>query len=243
MNTKKMLQTACVFAILISFSILTSCSKDDDIPNDPTGTVTLNMLDERNGKTFLGVSDVYINKANNFHSSSSLLTDIGSAAGLGSQKAPVLNNLVREAAVQPGHIYQVFDYEAVREFPSGIRAVAVGAAYYQAYAVSPIQSETDRIGTVVKYVSVYPDSQGLPEYGYKFGEVNYAGDYVFFTLPKDSECFWYSGIPEVFDIQVRDGELVMQLNRTPTGYNGVSGNYSIYIRKGNVYTAIVVRVN
>lgn len=242
MNTEKMFKAMCVFAILLASSMMTSCN-NDDIADDPAGTVTLNMLDEQNGKTSLGLSDVYINKANNFRASSSLITDIGSAGGLGRIKAPVLDNLVREAAVMHGHIYQIFDYEAIREFPSGIKAVALGTAYYQAYAVSPIQNEAGSIGSVIKYVVAYPDSHGLPEYEYKFGDVYYSGDYAFYELPKDVECFWYSGIPEVFGIEIRDGQLVMQLKKTPSEYNGVAGNYPIYIRKGNVYTAIVVRVN
>jgi hypothetical protein len=45
-----------------------ACSNDDDnTPDDPAGTVTLNMLNENNGMTELGNSDVYINKANNFY--------------------------------------------------------------------------------------------------------------------------------------------------------------------------------
>lgn len=241
MNTKKIFKTIGISMMLMSALFITGCDNDDDA-NDPEGTITLNMLDENNGKTFLGESDVYINRANNFHTSSCLIADIGNIGGLGKINVPKLDNLVREAAVIPGHIYQVFDYEAVREFPSGTRAVAVGAAYYQAYAVSPISSEANTVGTVVKYISVYPDSRGLPEYGYKLGEVNYGGDLVSMKLPKNSECFWYGGIPEVFDIWIEDGVLYMRLIRTPTDYNGIKGGYEVYIRVGNVYTSVFVRV-
>ena len=40
-----------------------NCS-DDDTPDDPADTITLNMLNEHNGKTYLGESKTYINEAN-----------------------------------------------------------------------------------------------------------------------------------------------------------------------------------
>ena len=46
---------------------LVACS-DDDAPSDPAGTVTLNMLDAENGKTYLGSTGFYINEADNFYS-------------------------------------------------------------------------------------------------------------------------------------------------------------------------------
>ena len=48
-----------------------NCS-DDDTPDDPADTITLNMLNEHNGKTYLGESNVYINEANNFITSKNL---------------------------------------------------------------------------------------------------------------------------------------------------------------------------
>ena len=49
---------------------LVACS-DDDAPSDPAGTVTLNMLDAENGKTYLGSTGFYINEADNFYSNGS----------------------------------------------------------------------------------------------------------------------------------------------------------------------------
>lgn len=46
---------------------LVACS-DDDAPSDPAGTVTLNMLDAENGKTYLESTGFYINEADNFNS-------------------------------------------------------------------------------------------------------------------------------------------------------------------------------
>ena len=220
----------------------TSCSKDN-VPNDPEGTVSLNMLNEQNGKTRLGTSDVYINKANNFYTNSCLISEIGNVGGIGKEVEPRLNNLVREVAVAIGNMYQVFDAETVFDFPSGTRAIMAGAAYYRFYVVAPIAVDDVQTGAIVKYVSVYPDAQGLPEYGKSLGTVTYVGETVSMELPKNTECFWYDGVPEVFDISASDGVLRMTLNRTPTEFNGVSGTYEVYIRLGNVYTSVTVRVN
>ena len=218
-----------------------SCS-DDDTPNDPAGTVTLNMLNEQNGKTLLGTSDVYINKANNFYSSSCFISDAGSVGGVGTSIEPILGNLVNQVAVTKGHLYQIFDSETVHDFPSGVRAIMTDAAYYRLYVESPITVDNNLTGAIVKYVLVYPDAHNLPKYGHLIGEVQYSGESVSMELPKDAECFWYGGVPEVFDISTDDRILRMTLTRTPTEFNGITGDYRVYIRLGNVFTSVVVRV-
>lgn len=56
---------------------LVACS-DDDAPSDPAGTVTLNMLDAENGKTYLGSTGFYINEADNFYSNGPFrIADVG----------------------------------------------------------------------------------------------------------------------------------------------------------------------
>lgn len=56
MNTKKIIGIS-LLSLCITFFM--SCS-DDDTPNDPADTITLNMLNEHNGKTYLGESGTYI---------------------------------------------------------------------------------------------------------------------------------------------------------------------------------------
>ncbi|WP_102408070.1 DUF5036 family protein [Parabacteroides bouchesdurhonensis] len=228
--------------LLIGFLFAGVSCSNDDVPNDPESTVSLNMLDEGHGKTWLGESDVYINDANNFYAYSCLIADVGEAGGVGVTMPPKLENLVHEVAVTPGHIYQVFDNEAVREFPSGARAVAVGAEYYRFFVVSPILVDDKSTGAIVKYVLVSPDTKELPEYGHVIGKVNYVGEQASMELPEGAECFWYGGIPEVFDVSTDDGILKMTLAKTPTEYNGVQGNYNVYVRLDDVYTSVVVQV-
>ena len=60
-----------------------SCN-DDDNYSDPEGTVSLNMLDELNGKTLLENSGIYIDKAQNFVGNDYCdLFMLGKSGGLG----------------------------------------------------------------------------------------------------------------------------------------------------------------
>ena len=58
----------------------TSCSDDDSVELEDV--TTLNMLNEDNGKTYLGNSDIYITDENNFSGSSCLLVELGGANGI-----------------------------------------------------------------------------------------------------------------------------------------------------------------
>ena len=74
---------------------LVACS-DDDAPSDPAGTVTLNMLDAENGKTYLESTGFYINEADNFYSNGPFrIADVGPVRGIGSLGGPATSG--REA--------------------------------------------------------------------------------------------------------------------------------------------------
>lgn len=237
-KTMKTIRISNLLGILLmslSFLFTTSCNKDDIEPDD---AVTLNMLDELNGKTLLGQSDVYINKANNFRTSSNLITEAGSASGIGSIAGPKLGNLVREAAVTPGHIYQIFDRESINEFPSGTLAVQVGATYYQVYAVSAITTNDVTTGAVVKYISVSPDGEGLPGLGHQLEKFRNVGEEIEMKLPKGAECYWNEDTDNVFDISTDGGKLLISLKYWPSNSN----SYSIYIRLGSVFSSVLVDV-
>lgn len=243
MKTDKTSKTLSISIILILFTFIASCNNDNDMPNDPNDAVTLNMLDEENGKTRLGVSDVYIDKANNFHTYSSFIADGGSAYGIGVNITPKLDNLVYEVAVTVGHVYQVFDYRTVYIFPSGVRAIMLGEAYYKFYVVSPITKDNKSVGSVIKYVSAYPDKKGLPEYGYKLGKVSIEGESVSMELPKSAECVWNRrDMLEMFDISTDNGKLKMTLKQTPIDYYTVRDEYEIYVRIGDTYTVVCVAI-
>lgn len=238
MNARKISTLLSILAVTISSTFTTSCKKTLE---DPTDAVTLNMLDESNGKTLLGVSKVYINKSNNFYSSSSMIADAGTSSGVGASVAPKLSNLVSEAAVIPGHLYQIFDYPAVRDFPSGTRAAQVGAGYYQTFVVSPITTNNGTTGAVVKYILMYPDKQDLPEWDYQLGTMTYSGDQLDIAVPRDAECY-FTGDDEYFNVTVVGGRLVVRLLAYPSKIHGPYGDYRIYIRQGSVFSSVKIQV-
>lgn len=217
-----------------------SCSDDDD--KEPDGTVTLNMLNEDNGRTLVGESDVYINSANNFRSNSHFIAEVGKANGVGVQISPQLDNLAKEVAVTTGHVYQIFNNETLREFPSGVRAIAVGAEYYQLYVVSSIIRDNEPAGAVVKYASLFTDTNSLPEYGYNIGEVRYKYDTVSLELPENAECYWWGSLNDIFDISIEENTLTISLIKEATDLNLLAGNHYVYIRLGNAFTSVGVRV-
>ncbi|MEG0795785.1 MAG: DUF5036 family protein [Odoribacter sp.] len=242
MTTKRIFNVGSILLMFVSFIFMVSCDKDDDTPNDPGDTVTLNMLDEQNGHTPLGESDVYINKANNFHTFRSLIADAGNAYGIGVKMSPKLDNLVREVAVTPGHIYQIFDPSTLYDFPSGVRAVQVGTAYYKTYVVSSITKDTELTGAVVKYVLAYPDAKGLPEMNSDYGIVNDVGDEIRIALPKGVEYFFDTSNAEYFTVSLIGNKLVVQLKVSSNDFYEIQGTYKINIRLGNVYSSVLFTV-
>ena len=105
---------------------LVACS-DDDAPSDPAGTVTLNMLDAENGKTYLGSTGFYINEADNFYSNGPFrIADVGPVRGIGSLGGPATSGLTDEAAVMPGHGYMIFADDALLSSLRGRRLQSSG---------------------------------------------------------------------------------------------------------------------
>lgn len=240
MGAKRISNVLGILLMSLSLIFITSCDKDDDGSKDPDDAVTLNMLNDQNGKTELGVSGVYINKANNFYTSSNLISEVGRANGVGVAIAPKLTNLVREAAVTPGHVYQIFENNTVHEFPSGTPAVPVDAFYYRVYVVSPIKNKDTITGAVVKYVSILPDRKDLPEFEYKLGDIAFNGENVEMRLPKGAEWYMDSYSSKLFNQVNENGKLQISLKEWPT-YEQL-GNHKIYIRLDHVFTVVLVNV-
>lgn len=159
-------------AALMGITLCTAaCSGKDENPGDPAGTITLNMMNESNGKTLLGTSGIYINNANNFYGNC-LISFLGKKSGLGAVSTPVLQGLADEIAVKPGHAFQVFNDNFLSRFPSGATAAQVGSFYYNVYVVSEIKKGDEIAGATVKYVLNDVPQYGLPEYGSDLGRVN-----------------------------------------------------------------------
>ena len=146
-----------------------ACSKDDGGKGDPAGSALLNMMNESNGRTLLGSSDVYVDDAGNFVCSSAVIAYVGRVNGLNG--VPIrFDNLVRKTAVDVGGGYLVYDGESLHEFPSGHIALAAGATFYRMRVESEIMGEdavTGKTGMTGAKVVYYADKAGnagiLPE--------------------------------------------------------------------------------
>lgn len=170
MKLSKLFLFSTVLAFATSFI---ACSSDDDTPNDPVGTVTLNMLNEGNGQTVLGNSDVYIDNGNNFYSPSCLLSSFGKKNGLGSVSDILLIGGTNTAAVEPGNAYQVFYSGVVKEFPSGKLALSIGSNYYNIYVVSQMKQENTVIGAKVKFALMDVPTNDLPKSNSNIGTLDH----------------------------------------------------------------------
>lgn len=239
------MKTKQLFGILLFLCSIgfVSCGDDDDNKN-PEGSVTLNMMNEGNGKTLLGKSDVYINNSNNFKTSTCYIADMGEASGLGTPVKPSLDNLANEMAVVPGHLYHIYDRNVLLDFPSGKRAVMIESGYYKAYVISPITVDGTTTGATLKFVLAYPETNGLPEYETVMGNVDDVGDEIEYTLPKDAELRFSDYLDSdsnSFDIQFVNGKLKVELLESINHISGPYGDYGIFVRSGDAYTYVMFK--
>ena len=217
-----------------------ACSKDDGGKGDPAGSALLNMMNESNGRTLLGSSDVYVDDAGNFVCSSSVIAYAGRVGGLNGVTMR-FDNLVRKAAVDVGGGYLVYDGDSLHEFASGRVALAAGTTFYRMRVESEIMGENASTGkqemTGVKVV-YYADRAGnadiLPE---PFERVyNLGGSYGTVLEKQDAELLNRADeIVTTSGLVVRrdaNGEWIVDMENRYDSY--------IYVRIGDLWSAITV---
>lgn len=149
MNLNKLLLPIIAFA-----TIMSACSSDKDEPNTTPDPVTpsinipyyltgINMMNETNGKSFLGNTDVYISYDGQFVSGGKYL--IGIPVNNQYLFDPEINyvgglNLSRQTPVIPGTVYHFYPSAGVIEFNSGAKAILDGTLYANVYVDSWIDS-------------------------------------------------------------------------------------------------------
>lgn len=230
-----------VFTLAFCSITFIGCDKNDEAP-DPEGNVTLNMMNEDNGKTLLGASDLFINRANNFQTQSCYLVDQGKTYGLGASFPLTLDNLSQESAVLQGHMYYVYAKNSLRNFPSGKQAISVGSEFYKAYVAAPITSESTITGAQVKYIIAHANSDRLPAPGTTvIGNLNNWGDSCTYDLPQDAELMYSSYLElyaDSFEIRQENGVLKIIFKDYPDSESGPYGIYTLYLRSGSFYTTL-----
>lgn len=216
-----------------------ACSKDDGGKGDPAGSALLNMMNESNGRTLLGSSDVYVDDAGNFVCSSAVIAYVGRVNGLNG--VPIrFDNLVRKTAVDVGGGYLVYDGESLHEFPSGHIALAAGTTYYRMRVQSIITGENaagkqEMTGVkVVYYADRAGDAGILPE---PFERVyNLGGSYGTVFEKQDAEL-----LNRADEIVTTSG-LVVERDANGEWIVSMENRYDsyIYVRIGDLWSAITV---
>lgn len=229
-----------LFALSLFITLFaTSCSEDE---SSLASYTSLNMLDENHGKTLLGETGVYINGSMNFRSDNWQIVDLGTSVSLPSGQIPNLDNLSNETSVLPNHRYVLCKSENVLSFPSHKNAYEIGCKYYQFVVSSFLEKETCKVGAVVEYTSSLSDEKELPQKDTNIGDLFGLDDQLSFdALGAEKYCFF--GKSEDFSISLSKGHLKVALRKSPNELYGPYGKYTIYLRKGNVYTKVTFNVN
>lgn len=140
--------------------IITACGNDE--PQIPVNAITLNLMNRDNGGTTVGGSDVYIDGANNFVSSSCGIVDLGRKGNL--NQNPNLTQVAQEIAVTPGNFYQIIPARDIRKIADA-RAFPLTGNYYNLYVDSWIYDSDKAIsGAKIRYAECTPSTDKLPEW-------------------------------------------------------------------------------
>ena len=142
-----------------------SCGNDE--PSVPSNAISLNMPNDDTAQTHIGFSDVTINSSNNFVGHQWSITDLGKKSGF--LKNPEPAQVAKEAAVVPGHFYQMMP-DANLEVIAGERAFAINSGFYNVYVDSwLIDSSGDITGAKVSFAEYRPKDSGLVDWDSTIG--------------------------------------------------------------------------
>lgn len=167
-----------IITLLACAAMLGGCKKEESINLFPDGTASLNMMNEKNGKTLLGNSDVYLTEAGNFKSLSFQISDMGPKRGIGDIEVPDFKNMAREVAAEPGHGYMIYRTFDILDFGRNKNAISQRAQVYRVFVDSWIKDENGEVtGARVRFLQGRPDEKSiLPEYGSTAGKLTWDYD-------------------------------------------------------------------
>lgn len=226
-------------ALLLLFTAV-GCSKDD-APNDPEGTVSLNMFNSDNGHTWLGNMGVYIDSSDNFVCRNCSMAEAGPSGGISSIDRLLLNNLAKQMAVREGYGYAVYRDEDVLRFPSGKTALLADAVYYRMRVETRLtDSETgESVGAHVKYMADRAERHSLPMPGEYVYDMRSAYSYWVTDLPlgKIDEMFIDDPLV-ILEVGDSDGGAVL-VSRT----DGADSNICrLYMRQNDVWSYVLIYI-
>lgn len=221
---------------------VSGCSSDDDEPQIPNNSITLNMMND--SQTVIGGSDVYINSANNFTTTTCGIVDLGSKGSF--RQNPDLSQIAQQVAVTPGNYYQILLAQDIATV-AGERAYPLNTNFYSVYVDSWLYNRDKEIsGAKIVYAECFPETKKLPEWDstieiYLSGWHNNEeyGSYSFETGVEIDPSFnvydfEYSELSKYIKIDT-NGHLI-----TFTNTSGFSGKVEIiaYVRYESVFSRV-----
>lgn len=231
------------FAALLCSAV--ACSDDEGTPADPAGTVTLNMMDESNGKTLLA-EGIYIDDGQNFVAAGTNydLFALGRSGGLGAVAPQRFDTPAQRVAAEVGCGFAAVPRRLQMDFPSGAVALEAGApdvSYLKIYVVSQLISENKPSGAVVRYVQARPADYGLPATGSTALVIRHSdypglGSECMLWLPTADFEYVFEGDPRTIVCEKRGNALVFSLN------DWVLGKSTLYVRVRESYVKLIIDV-
>ncbi len=225
---------------------MSSCGKEDKIERFPEGTSMIKMMDEDNGGTTLGNSDVYMTSSGNFKSNNLPILYCGKKSGIGDIGLPDFTNMAPEVAVMPGHGYVICDSDNVKEFPSRKKAIREDALMYRVYVDSWIQTCGKNVGANVYFLLGSPLERGqMPEMDSDLGTlssdlVSHKSNSINVKLPSEDIEVIINDNKTPLTCSTEGKTLTLTLTRPPMSYE--TGTWSLSIRSGRVYTKATVAI-
>lgn len=222
---------------------LTACGGDDE-PPIPSDAITVNMMNESNGKTRLGDTDIYITNANNFKSGYCVLADHGRNGRLDAM--PSFGTLSNEVAVTPGNYYQMFLSFDVEEI-AGKPAVPVGSIFYNICVDAPIKDDNGVvIGAAVSYNECEAKAQGLPDWDADIDIDMYDREHADYKFDKDVVI---DPEYEVIGDDLLEETLEVSISGNRISFTNVAytpecrATVLVQARKGSLFTMVAFKVS
>lgn len=239
-----------ILALLFCTFFMNSCG-DDDEPNPfPEGTSFLRMMNEDNGQTALGNSDVYITNAGNFRSDQFPIFDMGKKQGISDIDVPDFTNMAPEVAAQPGHGYVICAPQDVYTFNSRKKAIREDADMYRVFVDSWIKNEDgQQTGANVYFLLGKPiqdKNAPMPEYESNIGLL--AWNDVENKSQEISLSFSSDDIEVVFDDENSTKVISYSIDNHTLVFRRINpvypdnSNHRVFIRHKNVYTRVYITV-
>ena len=251
MKTNRTLLRALLLCLCTAF-LTTGCGDDEETNLFPEGTAALRMMNESNGKTILGNSDLYITDSGNFYSEQFPLFDMGEKRGLSDIGMPDFINMSHEVAVNPKHGYLLCDSRDITTFSgSQTYAIARNSRVYRFYVDSWIQENGKNIGANVFFLLGNPDKDCvLPEWDSTIAVLNpnwEKGEFTgSLTLPgaraEDLEVEFPNRQTEDMPMQydITGNVITFRLDQAEWDY--ITKTFRIRIRHKHIYTEGILQL-